>query len=244
MELQRTLSTALAPADEADEPAALPAPVATPTVQPVDVMSAAPDLAMGVTYLVTWIAPEAIRPAMVSWLTGVMVLEFIIIHSSAFMGTVMFGKADRRGKAITLLGLGGFYTLFVGGFSLAFKTWWPLVSFWGLTVNRILGVLIGQVPRGEEREFIQRNWAVSALGYMVFTFATVLLPVPRLGITREVVARQHLPGSGLWVDQPHRVIACGFLYFTVLGLSELVRHRWMAGTQGVGGAKAGTPAGR
>jgi hypothetical protein len=156
----------------------------------------------------------------------------------------MFGKASRGGKATGLLALGGFYTLFVGAFSLAFKSWWPLVSFWGLTMNRTLGVLIGQVPSGEERDFVQRTWAVSALCYLVFTFATIALPLPRLGITPEVVVQQRLPGSGLWVEQPHRVIAFGFLYFTVVGFSELGRHRWMTTVPGRKGPKAERSASR
>jgi len=125
-----------------------------------------------------------------------------------------------------IVGLGLFYSLFVAGFALAFKTWWPFVAFWVLTANRLLGILVGQAPEGEEKALIQGGWAVTCVTYLVFVFATTLLPIPTLGITDAVVARQDLPGSGLWVDQPHRVIAFGFFYFATVGWSELYSHAW------------------
>lgn len=79
----------------------------------------------------------------------------------------------------------------------------------------------------EEKRFVQQGWAVSALAYLVLAFFTTLVPMPALGITPEVVAGQHLPGSGLWVDQPQRVIAFGFLYFAAVGVSELYGHAWL-----------------
>jgi hypothetical protein len=145
------------------------------------------------------------------------------------MGDVLIGTVARGRKTSALLGLGLFYTVFVGGFSLAFRQWWPLWSFWGLTLNRLLGVILGQAPAGEEADFMRRTWAATVVFYLVFTFATALLPVPRLGVTSEVVDRIGLPGSGLWIDQPWRVLAFGFLYFTAVGISELSGHRWAGG---------------
>lgn len=157
----------------------------------------------------------------------VMLLEFIIIHSSAFMGTVLLASGPRVRRAWRVVGLGLFYSLFVGSFALAFKALWPLWSFWGLTINRMMSVLVGQAPEGEEREFLQRGWAACALAYLVFAFVTIILPLPRLGITPDVVRSAALQGEGLWVDQPWRVLAFGFLYFLGVGLSELFDHRWL-----------------
>ena len=201
------------------------------------VVSALPDLMLGATFLITWVSPYALREKMVAYLMLLMILEFIIVHSSAFMGRVMVGPLQRGRKSVTLLGLGGLYTLFVGGFALAFKAWWPLVTFWGLTLNRLLGVLLGQPPSGEEKTFVQYGWAASVMFYVLFVFATTLLPIPALGITAEVVRAQDLPGSGLWIDQPQRVVAFGFLYFTATGLSELFGQRWLAKGR-VGGSGA------
>jgi hypothetical protein len=105
-------------------------------------------------------------------------------------------------------------------------------------MNRMLGMLVGQVPKGEERMNLQRSWAVSCLCYLGFVFVTTILTVPRLCITPEVLAVEAIPGGGLWVSQPQRVIVFGFLYFATVGISELFAHRWLpignapdAGTQ-------------
>ena len=68
-----------------------------------------------------------------------------------------------------------------------------------------------------------------AVFYLVFVGITTVLPLPKLGITAAVVSAQELPGEGLWIEQPHRVIAFGFLYFSAWGISELYAHRWAAG---------------
>jgi hypothetical protein len=194
---------------------------------PATLASAAPDIALGLVYLGAWIKPAALAPGFFATLTLIMLLEFIIIHSAAFMGSILLGTAERRAKLTAMLGLGGFYTLFVGGFSIAFHTAWPLVSFWALMANRLSGVLLKQAPEGEERLFVQRSWAVSTLFYLLGAFVSVVPPLPHLGLTPDVVPALHVPGSGLWISQPHRLAAFGFLYFTAVGISELYGHAWL-----------------
>jgi hypothetical protein len=189
-------------------------------------LNALPDLAFSVVFLVTWIRPDALGDSMVRWLLMVMLMEFIVLHSAAFMGTVALGAGSRGGRGLIILGFGALYTLFAGAFSLVFKSWWPLASFWGLTLNRLLGVLLGQVPDAEQKAFIMRGWSVGLVFYLVGCLATVALPVPALGLTPPVVAAQHIPGRGLWVDQPQKVLAFGFLYFLMTAWSELNAHAW------------------
>jgi hypothetical protein len=189
--------------------------------------AASPNLLLAGLFLVTWIWPTAAGDHMVSYCLLLMLLEFIVVHSSAFMGSVVVGKADSAGRVKAVLGLGLFYSLFVLGFALAFKSWWPLLSFWGLTLNRLLGVIFGVAPTGREKEFMQRGWGIAVLFYVGFAFVTTFLPMPRLGLTPDVVSAQNLRGSGLWISEPWRVIAFGFLYFLASGVSELFAHRWL-----------------
>jgi hypothetical protein len=163
-----------------------------------------------------------------SYFLLLLLLEFIIIHSSAFMGTRILAAGPRSRRALQVIGLGLFYTLFVGSFCLAFHVAWPLVAFWTLTANRLSGLLLVGAATEQESLAMQRGWAACALCYLVFVGATVILPVPRFGISPEYVASQHLEGGGLWIDQPHRALAAGFLYFTAVGISELFEHRWTA----------------
>ncbi len=192
------------------------------------IAAAVPDFALAAGFLITWIAPATFGQRAVAYLMLVMLLEFIIVHASGFMGSVILNEPlSRRTRFKALLGLGAFYGLFAAAFSAAFRAWWPLWTIFLLTLNRLLAVLTGELPEGRERAYVRRSWAVAALLYLVFVLVTTLLPVPRFGITAEVVRAQGLPGSGLWIDAPHRVLAFGFLYFLATGLSELVSHRWL-----------------
>jgi hypothetical protein len=203
------------------------------------VFSALPDFGLAFAFLTTWISPGRLGDHMISYLMLLMLLEFIIVHSSGFMAGLMVSDVPRGKKTLWLFGLSCFYMLFVGAFALAFGTWWPLSAFWLLTLNRLSGVLLGQAPVGRESQMVMASWAVGALAYLLLAFATTLLPVPRLGITKAVVAAEHLPGTGLWVDEPQRVIAFGFLYFTVVALWELGAHAWVSrGRAGSGASMA------
>jgi len=102
-----------------------------------------------------------------------------------------------------------------------------MLAFWGLTLNRLLGVLLGKAPSGEEKMMMQNSWAVSVFFYVVVAGATAFIPVPALGITADVVSRQGFTGDGLWELEPHRVIVFGFLYFAAIGLFELFSYRWI-----------------
>jgi hypothetical protein len=188
--------------------------------------SALPSFFLSGMFLITWIAPDAFGERIISYLMLVMLLEFINVHAAGFMGKTIISDSSRGKKATTIVGLGLFYTLFVGGFALAFKELWPLWAFWGLVLNRLLGVLLGKAPDGQEKSMLQTSWAIGVFAYVMLVFATVILPVPAFGVTSEVIAKQGFTMRGLWIDEPYRMMAFGFLYFAVIGLSELFSYKW------------------
>jgi hypothetical protein len=191
------------------------------------IIAALPDFGLAALFLVTWISPATVGAHRIGTLLLVMLLEFIVVHSAGFMGAAAVGDGTRAQRLTWILGLGAFYTLFVGAFAAAFGVWWPLGAFWALVLNRLLGALLGQVPSDEAKLFIMRGWAVGVIAYLGAVFATVLAPVPELGIDAGVRAAANLPGGGLWIDEPQRAIAAGVLYFAALGLSELIDHGWL-----------------
>jgi hypothetical protein len=73
---------------------------------------------------------------------------------------------------------------------------------------------------------LQTSWAIGVFAYVMLVFATVILPVPAFGVTSEVIAKQGFTMRGLWIDEPYRMMAFGFLYFAVIGLSELFSYKW------------------
>jgi hypothetical protein len=206
-----------------------PTPARRPGISWQALVSALPDFGLAALYLGAWIAPDPARPTLVGRLMLAMLLEFIVVHSAAFMGTAALAPGSAPARAGRIAGIGLFYTLFVGGFSLAFHQIWPLWSFWALIVNRMLSVLLRQPAAGEEQQFLKSQWAAGAAFYLVAVMLTTVLPLPRLGVTPHAVAAMHLGGSGLWVDQPWRVLAAGTLYFTATAVSELFDHRLFAG---------------
>ena len=193
---------------------------------PAHLLSALPSIGISGMFLITWIAPRAFGKQMVSYLMLVMLMEFINVHAAGFMGNVIVGDADRAKKAFAIAGLGIFYTLFVGAFSAAFKQWWSLWAFWGLIFNRLLGVLLGKAPTGQEKRMLQTSWAAGVFLYVMLVFATIILPVPSCGITAEVIAEQGFTMGGLWIEEPYRVMAFGFLYFAAVGLAEMLSYKW------------------
>lgn len=183
------------------------------------VFSSIPDFLMGLAFLATWIEPASLGDGMVSYLFQVMLLEFIIIHSAGFMGGVIFGNDPKSKKIKMLLGFGLFYSMFVAGFAVGFKSWWPVIAFWGLMFNRMMSVLTGQAEEGKEQEFIKNMWGVNIGCYLVSVFAAILIPLPEFGISPHDLGQ--LSVSGDFVDEPHRMMAWGFLYFTMVGWYEI-----------------------
>ena len=203
-----------------------------PVVTVRSVVSAIPDFGIAATFLLTWLNPERFGQRAVAHLVGIMLLEFIVIHSSAFMGQVALSKESRRMKARAILAFGTFYSLFAGGFALSLKSWWPFAAFWLLTANRLLRVTMGGLPTKQEKRLMHSGWVLTTLFYMGFTALTIFVPVPEFGITRDVARAQEFSGDGLWEKEPHRVVASGFLYFTSLGVAGIFADRLARGSLG------------
>jgi hypothetical protein len=190
-------------------------------------LAAAPDLAIAAAALLTWWRPEILGVDLVRWFLMLMLVEFIVVHSTGFLGGIAYSDESAARRLRGTIYVSGFYTLFLAGIALGLKSWWPIIAFWSLTFNRLLGTMIGQVDRGREREFIQRGWAASVAFYLLAIFPTVILPLPRLGITRSVRDGLELPGEGLWITDPHRVVAFAMVYFALMASSELSGHGWV-----------------
>ncbi len=198
-------------------------------------LSSLPDFGFAAVFLITRVRPATLGPFMVKWLLVVMLVEFIIIHSAAFMGVVGFAAASRAARGARIVGIGLFYTLFAGAMSWVFRSWFPITAFWGQTLNRLSSVLLGQGQDLGQKAVVMAGWAASTVFYLLGCFATIVLPIPRLGITEQVVAAQQIPGGGLWVEHPEKVIAFGVLYFGLTAWSELHAHRWAGTVKSVAG---------
>lgn len=191
------------------------------------VISALPDFVMGLVFLVTWIEPFALGDTLPQYLMLVMLLEFVIIHSAGFMGVAMFSGAAPGRRVLFTIGLGLFYSLFVLGFCLAFGEWWPLWTFWLLILNRLMSGIAGGSENTEKKKLVFGIWGASVVCYLFGIFATTLMPLPEFGITPSVITSLHLSGGGVWIEEPYRVLAFGWVYFTSVGFFELAISKWV-----------------
>jgi hypothetical protein len=147
------------------------------------------------------------------------------MHSAPFYGIVALWEMKSYTKVLALIGFGAFYMLFAWGFADAFDSMWPVHSFFGLLLNRMLGILEGAVPRGAQATYLASVWIISALAYLGAIFITALAPIPRVGITDAVIRARNFTTGGLWPEQPYRAIAFRALYFGIVGLWEVVGRR-------------------
>lgn len=186
------------------------------------IMSAIPDFLLAALFLWTWLHPTSLHPQMVKRLVSVVLLEFIIVHSAAFAGIVALSDMQRARKAAALIGLGAIYMLFAWGISAGSDSKWPTIAFFGLMLNRLLGVLLGAVPSEAQKKYLGSCWTVGAAAYVGCVFLTIVTAVPALGVTPDVIASQHFSSGGLWPEQPYRALAVGALYYTIIGAWEIL----------------------
>lgn len=150
---------------------------------------------------------------------GLMVLEFILVHSAGVMHHLMDTRGG-WGKVRQVGGLTALYLLFGVGIALAFRSWWLLGTLALVLSGRVSVVFSGVGDMG--RAILQRRMVAGVLLYLGLMFATLILPVPRGGLTPGLV-RSVWPdrGSGEWTERPEKALAMGAAYFLLLGLVEL-----------------------
>lgn len=184
-------------------------------------LSALPDGVTAAFFLLLWLQPLRFGEAGVCNGMLVMLVEFILIHASVILGNLAFAPGvGRRRKLASLAGFGGFYLLFIAAWSWTFREWWPFVAFGWLLLAKVGVALDTRRPAAERLHRMQSGWALATMAYLAGAFMTVFVPLPRLGITADVLPALALPGGGLWVDRPHTVIAFGTLYFGMLAWSK------------------------
>lgn len=182
---------------------------------PARLAAALPDAVVACAFLVVWLSPFAFGERTVRNALLTMLIEFIVVHASGFLGAVaLASERPRRQRLLALAGFGAFYALFIAAFVAIFDEIWPIWVFLWLLLGKLSYIVGRRDPRNDalvERQKL--GWAMSVVFYVCGTFLTLFLPLPRLGMTTAAQADFGLTGGGVWVDEPHRVVAFGLLYF-------------------------------
>ncbi|MCL1635398.1 hypothetical protein M2650_12280 [Luteimonas sp. SX5] len=185
---------------------------------------ALPDAVTGAACLVVWFAPFAFGQGAVKTVVLMMLMEFLLVHGTGFFTVIAFADDMSRGKRVlAMLGLLFFYAMFVAVFAWSFKAWWPVWVFVWLVAAK--GFWIFSAPRDRAQE-VQRQmttWAFSVVAYLAAVFGGVVLSLPRLGLTEEVVATLGLPGGGEWIERPHTAVAGMAFYFFAIAAFKFWR---------------------
>ena len=199
-------------------------------------LAALPDAITAGIFLFAWLHPTW-HPGLPRMLMLVMLIEFLAVHSGGMLGAFALDRSKAmRTRLKAILGLSLFYGLFVFGFAMAFESWWPVWWLLWLVFTKI-SLAVGPMEDQKRAAMMTAMWGISAAFYVLLVGATTILPVPRLGIDHAAVRMMDLPGEGLWVDQPWRVIAFGFLYFFALAVIRYALRRRMSSELPAGAAK-------
>jgi hypothetical protein len=190
------------------------------------IVSAAPDLALGLTFLLTWIAPQLLGAGKATYAAQLMMLEFVVVHSAVIVGHMGTRSTSRLVNGAWILGLSALYSSIAIVIGRASNDLWPLWSFWGLTANRLM-TLVGSSGFDERRAArLGTRWVLSVGLYLFWMFLTTFAPIPELGIDASMVP-DNPRVSGLWVEQPQRVLAGGVGYFFSQAYFDLKPPRWL-----------------
>jgi hypothetical protein len=189
--------------------------------------AALPDGVTAGAFVLVWLSPFALGELSVKTALLVMLVEFFLIHATGFF-TAIGGsaKVPRRSRMLLMLGMTVFYLLMVGAFAWTFKEWWPLVAFLWLAVGKAIWAWSTRPGVADAAHTgAMTAWGGSVVAYLFGVFLTTLLPMPRLGMTEAVRPDFGLEGGGLWIQEPHRVVAFGAIYFGLLCVGKLVAAR-------------------
>lgn len=181
------------------------------------VLGMLPDLLTATACMVVWISPLTLGQGAVKTVVLMMLMEFLIVHGTGFFtGIAFMEKTSARKRLQAMAGLTCFYALFVAAFAISFKAWWPVWVFTWLVVSKALWICINPRDRATEMDRQMKAWAFSTAAYLAAVFVTLMLPIPKFGITSSLRPQLGLSGSGEWIDHPHiAVAAMAFYYFAI-----------------------------
>ncbi len=165
------------------------------------VLAALPDLLVALQFLVAGVYRKPFPGTDRQWLYAMMQMEFLVIHSMAFLGFVALWKpvdrAAARARAAIFWGLAALY----GAMALKFG-WNHLAIFAGLTVSTYLGLFLNWRSPSAQLQLGVR-WL---LGTVIFVAAIIACGAPKR--------------VNAWANSS-AVLYAGTLYFFALAAVEL-----------------------
>lgn len=186
-----------------------------------------PDALTSVLYLVAWIVPRQLGPEHVKQLMFAMLIEFMVLHSSAAFDGSRPPPGWSQGRYLGLLiGLTALYLGLAALFAWAWDSPWPFYAFAWLFVCRFFHLLTYPAEQDEQR---RTTFYGANLGTFFAAMFVLVLPLPRLGLTPEFTAAMQISGSGTLASAPQLLIAFGATYFM---LQSWLKYAFVPGNDG------------
>jgi hypothetical protein len=185
-----------------------------------------PDAITAAWCLFVWIHPLALGADTVKAVVLMILMEFILLNATGFFTAIPFMlDLSRKVRMAMLLGLCAIYLVLILAFALPFHSTWPFFAFGWLAVSKLAWVIRNRRVSGDEQLWLMGAWAFAVVAYLGAVGAGVMLDVPRLGITDDILPSLNLPHGGEWLDTPHKAVASATIYFAALAL-----FKWMCAT--------------
>ena len=190
----------------------------------IHALKAIPELLSAALLLALWIEPQRFGA---EWFrAGVLslLLEFFVLNAGGFMAFLMYDpETSARKRSLQVAALGAGYLVFISAFAFAFDAWWMLSAFAWLCFSKIQAIWTGAPPTERDRMHAGASWALGVAVYLAAVLLSVMVyPLPALGVGPEILdaARFDAKSSSVYEAEPHRALAGGVLYFTLMGLSR------------------------
>ena len=182
-------------------------------------LAGAPDAVTSCWCLFVWMYPLAYGTDAVKGVVLMMLMEFILLNATGFFTAIPFMIDLGRGTRVAmLLGLCLVYLVLIAAFALPFHALWPFAAFGWLAFGKLVWVLRNRRVNDNDQMWLMGGWAFSVAAYLGAVGAGATMNLPVLGIVPAIVPSLHMPGSGEWMDTPHKAVAAGVFYFAALAL--------------------------
>ena len=148
---------------------------------------------------------------------GLLLLEFLILHSSAMLTAISSDKPISE-RLKYYFGLIAFYLLLGYGFAAATESPALLLILATVMLGRLCSSLTGGARPG-----FPRRAAFGVVAYLGCAAISVFVAFPDMGLSDTLLAEVYPSrGGGLWEREPQQALVAGAIYFAVTGLMEIL----------------------
>ena len=178
-----------------------------------------PLLTTSLVLLAVWIDPAATLGG--GWLRAaatLILLEFMLLHSGAFMAAGPLILVSRWLRLLWFLGFAAVYAVsicfYVAWADNGYVTWLVL----SIVISRLLTLVI---LRDKAGTILIMQRSVIGMILLLITALICLVPLPPMGISEALRFEAFGAAEDMLTTHPQRTLAWGMVYFLVMGLIEL-----------------------